>query len=424
VLAVEPLAVAPDAVIRVPGSKSITNRALLLASLAEGKSRLTGALFSDDTRFMAAALVDLGVEIVTDEAANRIDVAGGGGSWPARNADLFVGNAGTAMRFLTAALCLGTGEYRIDGSERMRQRPVAELVDALGQWGAGIRCEMDNGCPPVVVEAGRVAGGRCRIDASRSSQFLSALLQVAPYAAAAAEIEVSGDLISEPYVSMTMAVMREFGVVVDHDSLRHFRVRSGQRYGGRDYRVEPDASAAHYFWAAAALTGGRVCIDGLGRDSLQGDVAFVDVLERMGAEVMRGASRIEVIGNPPLRGIDIDMNAISDTAPTLAVLGAFATSPVKIRNVEHLRWQESDRLAAIAHELGRLGCRVDEHRDGLTVYPSELTATAAVETYDDHRIAMSFALAGLVIDGVGIGDPGCVAKTFPDYFDRLEELRR
>lgn len=251
-----PLESPPDAVVRVPGSKSITNRALLLAALAEGESVLSGALFSDDTRYMAASLNQLGVSVVSDEAEHSLRVNGGGGSWPAPEADLFVGNAGTAMRFLVGALALGTGTFRIDGSERMRERPVSDLVAALNQLGAEARCERGNDSPPVVVKARGLRGGLAEIDASRSSQFLSALLHVAPYAEADVEIVVGGELIAQPYVEMTLRVMSQFGVEVERDGLRRFRIAAGQRYRGRRYEIEPDASGAHYFWAAAALAGG------------------------------------------------------------------------------------------------------------------------------------------------------------------------
>ncbi len=421
-LAIEPLAAAPDASVRVPGSKSITNRALLLAALATGESTLRGALTSDDTGYMADALRALGVDVRHGDRADTLCVHGCGGDWPAGEAELFVGNAGTAMRFLVAALCLGRGTYRIDGSSRMRQRPIGALVDALSHLGADLHCEGD-ATPPVAVRAAGLAGGRCRIDASRSSQFLSALLQVASYAEGDVEIEIEGRQIAQPYVEMTLAVMRSFGVEATPSEPRRFRIEAGQRYRGRVYAIEPDASAAHYFWAAAALTGGRVRVDGLGPSSLQGDVRFADVLEEMGAEVERRPEYIEVRGRPPLRGVDVDMNAISDTAPTLAVLAAFADSDVAIRNVEHLRWQESDRLQAVASELERLGVGVDERRDGLTIHPAP-PRPGLVQTYDDHRIAMSFALAGLVAKGIRIADPGCVAKTFPRYFEQLAELRR
>ena len=423
-IAIEPLQTPPDAVVRVPGSKSITNRALLLAALAEGDSLLSGVLDSDDSRYMAEALRALGVDVCEVEGrSDCLGVRGCGGRWPRSDADLFVGNAGTAMRFLVAALCLGDGSYRIDGSARMRERPIGDLVTTLQALGADLRCEDGGATPPVVVHARGLQGGSCRMDASRSSQFLSALLQVASYAERDVEIEITGRQIAQPYVEMTLAVMQSFGVRGEQSDANHYRVSAGQRYIGSDYSIEPDASGAHYFWAAAALTGGRVRIDGLGPTSLQGDVRFVDILEMMGAEIERNEDFIEVRGRPPLRGVDVDMNDISDTAPTLAVLGAFATSALTIRNVEHLRWQESDRLQAVSTELQRLGVIVDERRDGLTVHPSP-PAAALISTYDDHRIAMSFSLVGLVREGIRIADPGCVAKTFPAYFDRLAELRR
>lgn len=422
-LAIEPLRRPPDARVQVPGSKSISNRALLIAALAAGESRLDGALFSDDTRHMATALGQLGIAVRADEAAARFEVEGRGGAWPANEATLYAGNAGTAMRFLVAALCLGHGRYRIDGSPRMRERPIEELVAALRQLGARIRCERDTGCPPVVVDADGLRGGETVLDAARSSQFLSAVLQVAPYAQRDVTIRVAGTAIAQPYIDMTIAVMAQFGVAVERDGYQAFHVRSGQRYRPLAYRIEPDASSAHYFFAAAALTGGCVAVDGLGYGSLQGDVRFTDVLEDMGARVRRDADAITVEGPEQLGGIDADLNAFSDTAPTLAVLGPFARGPVRIRNVAHLRWQESDRLRAVATELRRLGATVEEYDDGLLVQPSALGA-GRVRTYDDHRIAMAFALVGLKVPGIEICDPGCVSKTFPDFFARLETLRR
>jgi 3-phosphoshikimate 1-carboxyvinyltransferase len=422
-LDLRPLERAPDATVRVPGSKSITNRALLIAALADGESVLSGALFSDDTRYMAEALRALGAGVEADEGAARLAVAGTGGVWPAARADLWAGNAGTTMRFLTAALCLGRGRYRIDGSARMRERPIQDLLDALAQLGARVRAENGDGCPPVVVEAEGLGGGTIEIRGERSSQFVSAVLQAAPYAAADVTLGLSGELIAKPYVDMTISVMRAFGVEVDREGYERFHVAAPQEYRGRTYAIEPDASSAHYFWAAAALTGGRVRVEGLGRDSLQGDVRFAELLEAMGAEVRWEPSAVEVSGPERLSGIDVDLNALSDTAPTLAVLGAFTTGPVRLRNVAHLRWQESDRLHAVATELARLGVTVEELADGIEVRPSAVRP-GLVRTYDDHRIAMSFALIGLRVAGVRIEDPGCVAKTFPDFFARLEELRR
>ncbi len=422
VLNLIPLERPPHATVTVPGSKSITNRALLIAALAEGESILDGALFSDDTHHMAESWKRLGVAIVAEESANRFVVQGCGGRIPATQADLFAGNAGTAMRFLVAALCVGNGTYRIDGTPRMRQRPIQDLVDALVQLGADVRCESPGGCPPVVIQAAGLRGGHTTIDASKSSQFLSAVLQVAPYAQAAITVDLKNGLVAAPYIDMTLAVMREFGVEVERSGYEHFRI-SPQRYRGRAYRIEPDASGAHYFWAAAAITGGCVRVEGLSQASLQGDVRFVDILEQMGATVRRGADFIEVQGPAQLTGVDVDMNAISDTAPTLAAIAPLASGPVHIRNVGHLRLQESDRLHAVATELKRLGATVVEEAEGIQIMPS-LLRSADVSTYDDHRIAMSFALLGLRVPGVGICDPDCVRKTFPDFFDRLEVLRR
>ncbi len=422
VLTVQPLARPPDCEVRVPGSKSITNRALLIAALADGTSTLEGALFSDDTRYMAEAWQQLGVAVQADRAANRFEVSGCGGVIPATSAELDAGNAGTAMRFLVAALCLGHGHYRIDGSARMRERPIQDLLDALTPLGAQAHSAAANGCPPVLIDANGLSGGRTRIVADKSSQFLSAVLLVAPYARAGVEVEVVGTLIAQPYVDMTIGAMRAFGAAVACDGDRRFTIRP-QRYTGRRYRIEPDASSAHYFLAAAALCGGRVRVQGLGYASSQGDVHFVDLLEQMGATVVRGDDFLEVRGGASLDGIEADMNLISDTAPTLAVLAPFARRPVSIRNIAHVRLQESDRLHAVATELHRLGVRVRELDDGLVIEPSEIRP-AVVDTYDDHRIAMSFALIGLRVAGIGIRDPECVRKTFPDFFAHLEALRR
>jgi 3-phosphoshikimate 1-carboxyvinyltransferase len=421
-LAIRPLDRPPAATIAVPGSKSITNRALLLAALAEGRSVLTGALFGDDTRYMIDALRALGVQVDADPSLDRITVDGCGGRWPVRRADLFVGNAGTAMRFLTAALCLGEGEYRITGSPRMQERPIGELVDALRQLGADVTCSA-RGTPPVAVAARGMRGGTVTLSAERSSQFLSALLMAAPYAAGDVVIALRGELIAQPYVDMTIAVMAQWGAVTPPRSAqRSFTVAAGQRYRAQPYAIEPDASSAHYFWAAAALTGGTVGVPGVGSTSLQGDVAFAALLADMGAAVESHRDHITVAGRAPLRGVDRDLNAFSDTVPTLAVLAPFATEPVRIRNVAHLRWQESDRLKAVATELTRLGAAVRELDDGLEIPPSPLHG-GTVETYDDHRIAMAFALIGLKVPGIRIENPSCVAKTFPDYFERLELLR-
>lgn len=414
-----------DATVRVPGSKSITNRALLIAALADGQSELLGALYSDDTKYMAAALRDLGIAVEADEAGERFVVHGDGGTFPAERADLFVGNSGTTMRFLTAALPLGQGSYRIDGIPRMRSRPIQPLLDALQALGANAVSEAGNGCPPVSIQGGGLAGGRVQMAGDQSSQYFSALLMAAPYARTDVVIDVEGDLVSKPYMPMTAAVMRAFGATaeIDADSWRSFRVPAGQRYQGRVYQIEPDASNASYFFAAAAVTGGRVRIDGLGRASSQGDLHFVDVLGAMGATVAVADDYVEVVGprEGRLRGVDLDLNAISDTAQTLAAIAPFADGPTTIRGVGHARLKETDRVAAVANELRKLGQIVEERPDGLTIHPAPIEP-AAIATYDDHRMAMSFAITGLRAPGVRILDPGCVAKTFPDYFERLERL--
>ena len=416
-----------EADVVIPGSKSITNRAMPIAALARGESELTGLLLSDDTRYMAESLRALGLSVEIDESRLSARITGGDGTFPARAASLFVGNSGTSMRFLTAMLPLGHGRFEIDGVPRMRMRPIAPLLGALEQLGASAVSTEGTGCPPVTVVGDGLAGGICRMPGDQSSQFFSAVLMAAPYARDGVEIAVEGDLVSKPYMTMTAAVMADFGVTaeLDTDLWKTFRVAPGQRYEGRDYAIEPDASNASYFFAAAAVTGGRVRVEGLGRGSTQGDVRFVEALERMGATVEVGERSIEVTGPPGgrLRGIEIDMNAISDTAQTLAAIAPFADGPTTIRGVAHARLKETDRVAALATELRKLGQRVEEREDGLTVHPAPVTS-AEIETYDDHRMAMSFAVTGLRAEGVTILDPGCVAKTFPDFFDRLDGITR
>ena len=412
-----------NAVVRIPGSKSITNRALLIAGLAHGESTLTGMLFSDDTRYMVESLSTLGLTVVTDIAAETARVAGGGGSFPRAQADLFAGNSGTTMRFLSAALAVGRGTYRIDGVPRMRSRPIGPLLSALNQLGSDARSESGNDCPPVVVKANGLRGGHCAMDGIESSQYFSGLLMASPYAESDVEIEVEGELVSKPYMEITAAVMAAFGVHAELDRVawRRFRVAAGQRYTARTYQIEPDASNASYFFAAAAVTGGRVRVEGLGSDSTQGDLQFVRALERMGATVTITGSTTEVVGPPvgSLRGIDIDMNAISDTAQTLAAIAPFADRPTTIRGIAHNRRKETDRIADLATELRRIGQQVDEFADGLTIKPRPVRP-AQILTYDDHRMAMSFAITGLRAEGIEILDPACTAKTFPDFFARLQ----
>jgi len=410
--------------IRPPGSKSITNRALICAALAAGPSHLIGALDSDDTRVMIEALGKLGFSIDHDTASSTITVQGCSGRIPESSADLNVAASGTTMRFLTAMLTLGQGRYRLDGVPRMRERPIADLVDALQQLGAKIDYEAINGCPPVVIHADGLQGGAVRIRGNISSQFLSGLLMAAPHAHTAVELNVDGELVSQPYVKMTTDVMSSFGIRVDFDDqIAKFHIGAASTFNGHDYQIEPDASAASYFFAAAAITRGCVTVEGLTRDSIQGDVRFVDVLQEMGCRIKGSENHggITVQGKP-LQGINIDMNAISDTVQTLAAVALFAEGPTTITGVPHIRHKETDRLAALATELRKFGAQVDEFSDGLKITPPPKPRAAEIETYDDHRMAMSMALVGLQIPGVKILDPDCTSKTYPHFFDDLKKL--
>jgi 3-phosphoshikimate 1-carboxyvinyltransferase len=369
---------------------------------------------------MIAALEQLGIRLVVDRSQQTIAVGGCGGVIPAQQAKMFVGNSGTTVRFLTALVALGHGEYQLDGTNRMRERPIADLVEAMAQLGVDVRCLGERGCPPVLVRAAGLRGGRAEIRGDVSSQFLSGLLMAAPYAREMVELVVAGPLVSQPYIEMTLAVMESFGVHVERADHSRFRIPNTVGYQARDYAIEPDASAASYFFGAAAVTGGEVTVEGLSVSSLQGDVAFVDVLERMGCQVRRSTDSITVIGRP-LRGIEVDMNPISDTVQTLAAVALFAEGPTTVTGVTHIRHKETDRIHALAVELRKLGAEVDEFADGLRITPRPLHA-AAIDTYDDHRMAMSLALAGLRVPGVVIHDPGCTSKTYPEFFEDLEVL--
>ncbi len=427
-LEVIPLAKPVNAIVTVPGSKSITNRALVLAALASPECTVINALRSEDTEVMVDSLSRLGWDVKPHWDAAWIYV-GREQSYeaiededliPKSEAELSVGNSGTTIRFLTAMLALGEGTYRLDGIRRMRERPIRDLLDALKQLGVDVWSEFDNGCPPVIVNAHGLHGGHVRIKADVSSQFLSALLLVCPFARGDTTIEVVGTMVSEPYVEMTLKLLRMIDLRVDVESPGRYHVPGGQRYGGGSIGVEPDASSASYFWAAAAITGGRVTVSGLNHTSLQGDVRFVDVLAQMGCRVEECDAGITVHGGK-LRGIDVDMNDISDTVMTLGAVACFAEGPTTIRNVGHIRHKETDRILALATELRKLGAEVEEREDGLTITPKPLRG-CAVDTYNDHRMAMSLALVGLCVPSVIIRNPGCVAKTYPGFWQDLEAV--
>lgn len=410
-----------DATVRVPGSKSITNRALVAAALAGGESTLLGALASDDTDAMRECLAALGAP--TETAGGNWIVHGVGGRLVQPSQPLDARASGTTARFLTAVATLAPGPVTIDGTPRMRERPIDDLVRALEALGARIEILGREGCPPVRAAGGGLAGGRAALDARRSSQFVSAVLLAAPYARSEVILELTeGALVSRPYVDLTLQVMGEFGAEADWTDARTLRVAAGRPYVPRTYTVEPDASAATYPLAAAAIAGGRASVRGIPLSSRQADLAFLDVLGQMGCEVRRDAEAVEVRAAPgALRGIDVDMNTMPDAALTLAVVALFAQGTTRIRNVANLRIKETDRLSALEQELRKLGARAKADADGIEIAPGPLSG-AEIETYDDHRMAMAFALAGLRVPGVVIRNPACVTKTWPDYFETLARL--
>jgi 3-phosphoshikimate 1-carboxyvinyltransferase len=435
-----PISVCPHPIvgsIRPPGSKSITNRALVCAALARGESLLTGVLDSQDTRVMAAGLSALGIGVATDWPRGEIRVSGAGGRVPAAEATLDCAASGTTIRFLSAVCAIGHGTYRLDGTPRMRKRPIGDLLEALQSLGVDATAESPGGCPPVVIRSRGVQGGAASVRGSTSSQFASGLAMVAPCTSQGMQIEFAGTLVSLPYLDMTRRVMEAFGAVCVPEGDRGWRI-AASGYQGRAYEIEPDASAASYFLAAAAITGGSVRVDGLSRRSMQGDVGFADALGRMGCKVAwnDGPDDSITVTGRASRGIDIDMNAISDTVPTLAVVALFADGPTTIRNVAHIRDKETDRISDLACELRRLGGTIVEQTDGLTIIPAGNDGSraagqgaaslhgATVKTYDDHRMAMSLALVGLRVPDVFVADPACVGKTFPDYWDRLSAITR
>ena len=410
--------------VRLPGSKSISNRILLLAALAKGTTEIKELLASDDTHVMLMALQNLGVKWHQHDVSLDYAIEGAAGNFPVHAADLFMGNAGTAIRPLTAALAAIGGDYTIHGVARMHERPIGDLVDALNAVGARIDYTGNPGFPPLHIHRGHLRPRHMQVRGNVSSQFLTALLMASPLIAReqSLDIEVIGDLISKPYIEITLNLMRRFGVEVERDGWSVFKIAAGQQYQSPGtIHVEGDASSASYFLAAGAIAGGPVRVEGVGKTSIQGDVRFVEALEQMGAQITMGENWIEVSAQGPLKAIDADFNHIPDAAMTIAVAALYADGTSMLRNIASWRVKETDRLSAMATELRKLGALVEEGQDYLRVTPPIVLQPATIDTYDDHRMAMCFSLAslnGVLRDGaqVRINDPQCVAKTFPDYF--------
>jgi 3-phosphoshikimate 1-carboxyvinyltransferase len=448
---IHPIPHSLSASVRVPGSKSLTNRALLVAALADGTTRLTNALFSDDSRYFVESLRRLGFAVLLEPDSGQecnspsrcsvpsMIVTGLGGRIPAKHADLYIGNAGTAARFLTAMSTLGYGDYTIDGDSRMRQRPMRDLLDALEQLGAVITNPEARGQSfeagdksihlPICVQARGLPGGQADIAGDASSQFLSGLLMVAPYAQHPVQLRLERGLASKPFVDMTLAVMADFGVHVEREGFERYIVSSQTYRSPGVYAIECDATAASYFFIAPAICGGTVRVEGIARRSKQGDVAFLDILAQMGCTIVEGPNWVSVTGSQggstpfSLHGVTVDMGDIPDTAQTLAAVAPFASTPTTIRGIASARLKETDRVAALCAELSRLGVGVEEYPDGLTIYPCHDFHPADIQTYNDHRMAMAFSMIGLKVPGVTISDPGCVTKTFPDFYKVLAQLQ-
>ncbi len=412
-----------DGEINLPGSKSLSNRALILAALAKGTTKITNLLQSDDTRHMLNALKQLGVKYTLSKDKTQCIVVGNAGPINSKNLEeLFLGNAGTAMRPLCAALCLGSGSYLLTGEPRMKERPIGHLVDALRQAGADISYEESEGYPPVSLKSDGLDGGNVEIDGAISSQFLTALLMAAPMSKNGMTITIIGDLVSKPYIDITLHIMKAFGVEVENSNYKTFSVKGGQVYKAIDnYMVEGDASSASYFLAAAAIKGGTVKVTGIGKNSIQGDVQFVNVLEKMGAKVEWGDDYVSVTKDK-LHAIDMDFNHIPDAAMTIATTALFVEGTTTLRNIYNWRVKETDRLYAMATELRKVGAEVEEGEDYLKITAPKELKHAAIDTYDDHRMAMCFSLLALDPVSVTINEPECTAKTFPTYFDVLQSV--
>ena len=407
-----------QATVSLPGSKSYTNRALLIAGLADGECRLEKPLVSDDTKYMIRALKAFGISVQEEKEA--FIVSGRGGKLSTPEEDIFIGNAGTTMRFLTTFSALVPGKTRLDGDERMRQRPLADLLHCLTQMGVKAVSANGNGCPPIDIAGGEVPGGEVQLAGDKSSQYLTSILLSAPYFKNDTCIHIQGDLTSKSYADITLDIMKTFGVSVINESYQRFKVKAGDRYNAQTYQVESDWSSASYFLAAAAVTGGEVTLTDINPHSVQGDAQFTSVLEKMGCRVEKKSNTLQIKGNP-LKGITINMNNMPDAVQTLAVTALFAEGETVIQGIGNLRIKETDRILALANELTRLGAEVETGEDCLVIRPGDYRG-AEIETYDDHRMAMSFAVAGLKIPGIRIKNPTCVEKSFPDFFQRFANL--
>jgi len=411
-----------DAAVTVPGSKSITHRAIIAASLARGDSLLRNFLECEDTLYTINVLQELGVNILIQGETLKVSGTGGKFQPALARKEIYLGNSGTSLRLLLSVLALAQGEFLITGAPRMLKRPIGSLVTALNQLGAEVSCVKQNDCPPVLITANGIRGGTVHIPGDQSSQFISSLLLSGPYAENDTEIKVMGELVSAPYVDITIHVMDQFGIHVNRDGYSSFRIPSGQQYRSREIPVQGDASSASYFWAAAAVTGGTVATVNIDPYSTwQGDIRFLEILERMGCSIEKSLDRVVVHGGT-LSGIEVDMSSLPDMVPTLAAVAIFAEGKTAIRNVHHLRFKESDRLHAIACEWSRLGGRAEEIDDGLVIHGGAKLSGTIVDPHDDHRLAMSLAIVGLKVPGIKIKGENCVNKSFPQFWELWDKL--
>lgn len=407
----------------IPGSKSVANRALIIAAFAEGETILKNMLFSDDTKYMMEALRKLGNIVEADEKTKVVRVVGNGNRDFKCNEDIFVGNAGTAMRFLPSYIATGNGKVTLTGIERMKQRPIRDLADALKLLGVKINYKENDGFPPIEIDANGISESVVTVKGNMSSQYLTSILLAAPYFKNDTTIKIDGNLVSIPYVNITIQMMKDFGVEVENRENKEFFIKAGQKYQSREYIVEGDCSSASYFFGMAAITNSRVKVNNVKKDAMQGDIKLLDILEAMGANVEYGENHVIVTGKGKLKGVTVDMHHMSDVAQTLSVVAMFAEGKTEIQNVYNMRIKETDRIKAVYNELTKLGAKVTELHDGLIIEPAEkYNEGVEIDTYDDHRMAMSFSLAGLIVPNTYIKDPNCVSKTFPNYFEEFGKI--